>query len=133
MKILFICWANVGRSQMAQALYNQEASSKSSSAGTKVEIENQKISDRPLAKPVIDFMKNEGIDISNNTTNQVTPQMLNEFDKIIVMAEPETIPSFLLNNHKTIIWDIEDPKGKICKELEKIVLEIKNKLKTLVK
>ena len=133
MKVLFVCRANVGRSQIAQALYSKITSFESASAGTKVEIENQKICERPLVKPVIDFMKKEGIDISQNTTNQIMPEMLDKFDKIIVMAEPETIPSFLLKNNKTILWAIEDLLGKNNKTYKKTISQIKTNIEKLIK
>ena len=118
---------------MAQTIYNKLTPFKSSSAGTQVIIKNQKISERPLAKPVIKFMKKEGVDISQNTSNQVTQKMLNGFDKIIVMAEPETIPSFLLKNKKTEIWTIEDPSGKNDDDYKRIISQIKTKIKELIK
>jgi protein-tyrosine-phosphatase len=37
MKILFVCHANAGRSQVAKALFNKLSQHKAESAGTKVE------------------------------------------------------------------------------------------------
>ena len=48
MKILFVCKGNVGRSQMATALFNKMSKIKASSAGTNVkEDEGQKIKEIP--------------------------------------------------------------------------------------
>ncbi len=134
MKILFICRGNVGRSQMAAALFTKYSGIKACSAGTKIfEEKNQKIKDIPLAEPVIRFMKKEGIDVSENTRIQLTPEMVQEFDKIIVMAEPETIPEYLSNSNKMEFWDIEDPKGMDDEGYEKIISQIKSKLKQFIK
>ena len=91
MKILFVCRGNVGRSQMAEVIFNKYSKHKSSSAGTLIlGNKSQKLKDIPLTEPVIKFMKKEGIDISEKEIKQLNQEMCNEFDKIIVMAEPET-------------------------------------------
>lgn len=133
MKILFVCRANVGRSQMAEVIYRKKTSFETASAGTRVHIENQKISDRPLAKPVIKFMKKEGINVSENCSNQIVESDLDNFDKVVVMAEPETIPDFLKNSSKFIYWDIEDPKGMDDEGYKIIILEIKTRIKELIR
>lgn len=134
MKVLFVCRGNVGRSQMAAVLFTKYSGIKAFSAGTKVfEGENQKIKDIPLAEPVIRFMKKEGIDVSENNRVQLTPEMVQEFDRIIVMAEPETIPEYLSNSNKMEFWDIEDPKAMNDEGYEKIISQIKSKLKQFIK
>ena len=134
MKILFVCRGNVGRSQMAVALFYKYSGIKAFSAGTKVfEKEGQKLKEIPLAEPVIRFMREEGIDVAGNTRTQLTPEMIKDFDKIIVMAEPETIPEYLSKSDKAEFWDIEDPKGMDDKGYKKIVSEMKSKIKLFIK
>ena len=134
MKVLFVCRGNVGRSQMAEALFTEYTGIKAFSAGTKVfKNRNQKIKKISLTEPVIKFMKKEGIDIGKNITTQITPKMIKRFDKIIVMAEPETIPAYLSNNDKIEIWDIKDPKGMSDKDYKKIISQIKNNIKQFIK
>ena len=134
MKILFVCRGNVGRSQMAEALFSKISGIKSFSAGTKIgEKENQKIKELLLAEPVIRFMKKEGIDISENVRTNVTPKMIKKYDKIIVMAEPETVPEYLSKSNKIEVWDIKDPKGMDDAGYEKIISKIKNKIKEFLK
>ncbi len=135
MKVLFVCRGNVGRSQIAAALFSKYSGSKAFSAGTVVSgKEGQALREIPLAEPVIRFMKEEGIDISNNTRTQLTPEMIERFDKIIVMAEPETVPEYLSRNKKKVeFWNIEDPKGMDDEGYRRIISRIKSRIKLLLK
>ncbi len=119
---------------MAAALFTKYSRINAFSAGIKVfERENQKLKEILLAEPVIRFMKKEGIDVSENTKTQLTPEMVQEFDKIIVMAEPETIPEYLSNSNKMEFWDIKDPKGMDDEGYERIISQIKSKLNHFIK
>lgn len=119
---------------MAEALFTKYTGMKAFSAGTKVfKDRNQKIKDISLAEPVVRFMKKEGINIRKNIRTQTNPKMIKQFDKIIIMAEPETIPSYLSSNDKIEIWDIKDPKGRSDKDYEKIISQIKNNIKQFIK
>jgi len=128
--VLFVCRGNVGRSQMAEALYRKYSGLRAISAGTKVPQEGpgkegKMLKDIPVAEPVIRCLKeDEGIDVSNQRNKSLTPEMLERADRVVVMAEKETIPDYLRNNEKTIIWTIEDPLRKsyeeYCKKMEEI-------------
>ena len=133
MKVLFVCRGNVGRSQMAQALFEKLSGLKSFSVGTRVNFEGQKIGDIEPAKFVISSMKKYGSDISTNFVKQLTPEMISEFDKIIVMAESETVPNYLKGNKKAEFWEIEDPKGKDENFHRKTILQIEKKILELIK
>ena len=131
MKVIFVCKANQGRSQLAEALFNNLSKGKHTaiSAGTKViredaNREGQIISDQNI----ITVMKEEGVNISRNVRNQLTPEMLKEADKVIVMSEPENTPSFLSQSEKAILWNVPDTYNQ---NLE-FVRGIKNKIKILV-
>lgn len=133
MKVLFVCRGNVGRSQMAQALFEKLSGLKSFSVGTKVNFDGQKICDIGPAKFVVSSMKKRGCDISENLVKQLTPKMISDFDKIIVMAEPETIPDYLKGNKKVEFWEIEDPKGKDENFHRETILQIEKKILELIK
>lgn len=120
MKVLFICRANVGRSQIAKALFNKLSKKHhAQSAGLSVDgyhgNTGQTLSEfatlRQHANNVIIVLKEEGIDVSDAKRTQLTPEMLKKFDKIIVIVKPEECPEWLLKNKKTIFWDVEDAAG----------------------
>jgi arsenate reductase (thioredoxin) len=131
MKYLFVCRANVGRSQAAMGLYNSNHSEKSESAGTITHFQDVVLKDREGAENIVQAMNELGIDISNNKPRQITSELVNDFDKVIVMAEPETIPDWLKNNPKAEIWTIEDAKDQDIETTRKIVQQIKSKVSVL--
>src|SRR5882724_7898790 len=91
MNILFVCRANMQRSQMAEAFFNASAPKDwhASSAGTHLEGNKghplSEFQDWPDNFSVT-VMKEKGIDISRSTIKPVSPQLLESMDKIIDMA-----------------------------------------------
>jgi arsenate reductase len=118
MKVLFVCHYNVGRSQMAKALYNSLSHSHDAdSAGTNVKEPGQTLLERKQSSSsslffVIDVMDEIGIDISSAVRTQLTEEMLKHYDKVISMAEKETSPEWLLAAPNYIYWDVKDPRGQ---------------------
>ena len=136
MNILFVCRGNVGRSQMAEIIFNNLSKEHhSTSAGTVVERhEGEKIKNIDLsAQYVIDCMKEKGFDISEKVRKQLTKNMVDKADKIIVMAEIETVPNYLKENKKAVFWKIENPKGKSLEEHRRCKNQVKIKVKKLIK
>lgn len=115
MKILFVCRGNVGRSQMAEALFSKLAPQHEVlSVGTKLSGPEQSLEElRPATDIVIDAMKEIGIDVSNYRRKEITKDMADSADKIVmVVDERDSVPDYLLNNPKVITWDVLDPKGQ---------------------
>ena len=132
MKILFVCRANIGRSQAAMGFYNQLFPGQSDSAGTIVDNPGEILSSRNGATNIIAVMKEQCVDMSANTRTQLTERMLEDYEKVIVMAEPETIPAWLLKNPKTTVWTIIDPKDQSMEVTRHRVSEIKSKVDELI-
>lgn len=133
MKILFVCRANVGRSQMAAEFYNQLHPGEADSAGTIVDLPGQKLKDRRAVVEVVEAMKEIGVDMSENIRKQLTPQIANNYDKIIALCEPETMPEYMKNSQKLEIWDVEDAMEKPMDKVRKIRDQIKELVADLAK
>jgi len=125
--ILFVCVHNSGRSQMAEAFFNQLAKGKAQalSAGTQPA---DKVN--PL---VVEAMKEIGIDISGNKPKALTIEMVEKADRMITMgcgAEAGAVcpASFI----ETEDWALEDPKGKSLEQVRKIREEIKKRVTRLL-
>ena len=137
MKILFVCAQNVGRSQMAAALFNKYSrTAEADSAGTNVQEPGQRIGERAQisegANNVLRVLDEENLDIRANERRPLTEDMLAGYDKIIVMAEQETVPAYLKNSAKTEYWRIDDPRHKGLDATRQTRDEIKAKVLQLI-
>ena len=138
MKVLFVCHYNVGRSQMAKAIFNQLTnSSDADAAGTDVKEVGQNLEERKNTTTshnffVLDVMNEIGIDMSQATRNQLTKDMIDKYDYVISMAKKEHSPDWLTNAPNLIYWDIKDPKGQNFEITTKARDEIKAKVLELI-
>jgi protein-tyrosine-phosphatase len=125
-KILFVCVHNAGRSQMAEALFNQMAKGKAKgfSAGT-----------QPADKVnpvVVEAMHEVGIDISHRKPKLLTLEMLEDVDQVITMGcgvEGVCPASFV----PTEDWQLEDPEGKPIAQVRQIRDEVKARVEGLIR
>lgn len=136
MRVLFVCWANVGRSQMAAAFYNLlTGTHDADSAGTEVEQEGETLAARKLRRGgtyTIEAMAEEGIDVAEKKKQQVTPAMLNNYEKIICMAQTEYTPEWLENSPNFVRWEVADPGGKGLEETRVARDAIKEKVAAFI-
>ena len=121
--VLFVCVHNSGRSQMAEAFFNNLAGGKAQalSAGTQLADEVNPV--------VVEAMKEAGMDISGNRPKMLTMDMVEKAERMITMgcgAEAEAVcpASFI----ETEDWALEDPKGKSLEQVRKIRDEIKERV-----
>lgn len=124
--VLFVCVHNSGRSQMAEAFFNQLVKGKANalSAGTNPDI--------AVDSTVIKAMQEMGIDISDNRPKALTLEMVEQASKVITMGcgvEGVCPATFV----ETKDWELEDPKGKTLDEVRKIRDEIRAKVVDLLK
>ncbi len=124
-KVLFVCVHNSGRSQMAEAFFNELTKGKimAFSAGT---------APAPAVDPtVVEVMKEAGIDLSRNFPKALTPDMLDGAVRVITMGcgvEGICPATFT----ETEDWDLEDPKGQPIEKVRKIRDNIKARVETIL-
>jgi len=131
----------VGRSQIAKELFDllTDRKHETLSAGTIVrdkggnDLNGQLLKDLPAAQNVILALNEYGIDASNNKRQRLDPEMLRGADRIIVMAEKDNIPDYLVNDSRMIYWDVRDPKDTDLDNHKKIMHEIYNLLEDFIK
>ncbi|MEE8261116.1 MAG: low molecular weight phosphatase family protein [Gammaproteobacteria bacterium] len=138
MKILFVCNANVGRSQAAEALFKRLSSLDAHSAGTRADEivarsnpPTRTLKDSP--SPAVPYLKELGVDISQNLRTQLTSEMVQQADKVIVMADKDNWPDYLRDNDKVTSWDIENTRGLGSDEARPLMDEIKRRVEELVR
>lgn len=138
MKVLFVCNANVGRSQVAEALFNQLFREPAISAGTVADaiVERTKPASRRLkdgGSSAITYMNEQGVDISESLRDQLTSEMVQEADKVVVMADDDNWPNYLRNSDKVVVWTIEDTRGMDPDSARPLYDEIKRRIQDLIK
>lgn len=116
--MLFVCNGNITRSQIAKALFNRLSTNHAESAGTRVQKDNregqtlgevvEEAAARGVSVVVLQLMAEEQMDLSENTRKQVTAAMVEAADKVIVMADRDTLPEYMLSCEKVVFWDLVD-------------------------
>jgi protein-tyrosine-phosphatase len=139
MKVLFICKGNWFRSQIAEAIYNKltnshDASSVGTYVGAPEEPEGQVLKDLFKTPDFFEIMESHGLNIRENKTKRLTPEMLDDYDTIVSMAEDPYVPNYLKDNNKVIQWNVKNPTAAVDTELaEKTYQQIYNLVEDLIK
>ncbi len=135
MKILFVCRGNVGRSQIAELIFNRRSDTRhfASSAGTNVrEKEGQSLEELGMgAQNVVETLKEVNINAANQKRTQLTEALMDEADMVITMAEKDRSPDYLLNNPEAIYWEVPDPKhqpAEVTREIRNTISDLVEKL-----
>ena len=136
-KVLFVCRANVSRSQTAQAFFDRLSTHRSQSAGTTVgDNHGQTIREHLAVRQVSDFvfeiLGDQGLDVSENERTQVTPAMVEEADRVIVMTERDSLPDYLLGNKKVDYWNIRDTLRQPYDVTLEVTIQIRRRVEALV-
>jgi len=143
-KVLFVCNANVVRSQMAQAFYNHFTKTQNAdSAGVNAEkyptAKIPTVADfdahlvaknlDPLA--VIDLMREKGIEVGTSQRTQLTKDMLCDYDLVVNIANRNQTPDWLKGDN-VVWWKIEDPHAESRELAELACDEIEKRVKKLI-
>jgi len=139
MKVLFICYANVGRSQVAQTYFDTLSKHHSDSAGIAVNerIAAMKLPSRKLKdclnQSSVEYVRRElGIDIAEKERRQLVPEMIDNADIAIVIAEKERWPDYLKQGGKVLFWDIPDPAGMADDFADDVFRQVQLRVEQLV-
>ena len=121
--VLFICVHNSGRSQMAEAFFNQMAKGRARavSAGSQPADKVNPI--------VVAVMRESGINISRNKPKLLTLNMMKGIDRAITMGCENSCPYTTV---ATDDWALENPKGKPIEKVRQIRDEIKDRVERLI-
>jgi protein-tyrosine-phosphatase len=110
MKILFVCEGNINRSQMAGTIFRSLVPNASvMTAGVYADHAGEILSAIPGGS--IEDMKEIGYDMSQNRITQLTPAVVADADKIILVGPVPRgpLPEYLTSSSKLETWDVPDP------------------------
>jgi protein-tyrosine-phosphatase len=116
----FVCIGNAGRSQMAQALY-EELGGEARSAGSRPENE--------LDQAVVEAMQEIDVDISDRRPQPITDEDVAWADVVVTMGCGDACP--VLPGKRYVDWNIADPVGLCLEEVREIRDDIARRVSEL--
>jgi protein-tyrosine-phosphatase len=109
--ILFLCKANLGRSQIAEGLARKKFPEILVNSAGIYDFSETNDSPHPT---VINEMRDHGIDISTHEVKQVNENMITPQTDVVVLCEPKFIPSYIIEKARTVIAiEIPDPSEPV--------------------
>lgn len=103
--VLFVCQANVGRSQMAEGFFNFLTGTDFAASAGVVDV-RQKF-EKP-AEDAVKAMLERGIDISAQVVKIVTPEMCQQARRVVVLCDKALCPTFLLKMRRVVFKPVKD-------------------------
>jgi arsenate reductase (thioredoxin) len=116
----FVCIGNAGRSQMAQALYEQ-LGGEARSAGSRPEPE--------LHQAVVEALKELDIDISSRKPKPIREEDVAWADVVVTMGCGDACPVFPGKQYAE--WNLADPAGLCLEEVREIREDISRRVAEL--
>lgn len=108
MDILFLDNGNVGRSQMAAAMYEEYGPRHAAARSAVLRVASAE--GGRLHPYVIQVMQEKGIDVSENTRSQLREEMLQLASYVVLIAEGKETELFD-SERANEIWHVPNPKG----------------------
>ncbi len=127
-KILFVCVGNTCRSQMAEGFAGVHGRGA-------VEVRSAGTSAAGFVNgTTIEVMRERGLDISGQSSDQLTDEMLEWADVVVTLGccSADEICPISFKGEK-IDWPVEDPLGRPIEETRRIRDEIEQRVKGLIK
>jgi arsenate reductase (thioredoxin) len=119
-RALFVCIGNAGRSQMAQAFYEQ-LGGEARSAGSRPESQ--------LHSTVVDAMQDAGIDISSRRPKGFTDADVEWADVVVTMGCGDVCPYF--PGKRYVDWNLPDPAAMSPGEVRELRDDIRRRVAEL--
>ena len=122
--VLFVCTHNAGRSQIAQALFEQAAHGRHPAASAGTAPANR------VHPEVIAVMRELGIDLADRQTQLLTRELAQQADIVVTMGCGDQCP--FIPGKRYIDWELEDPKGRPIEEVRATRDEIARRVTELL-
>jgi arsenate reductase (thioredoxin) len=120
MKALFVCVENAGRSQIAQALYEQRGG-EARSAGSQPAAE--------LHEAVVEALEEVGIDVSRRVPRALEREDVEWADLVVTMGCGDACP--VLPGKEYLDWNLPDPAGLCLEEVRELRAVIEDRVASL--
>ncbi|MGX7204649.1 arsenate reductase (thioredoxin) [Enterococcus pingfangensis] len=112
-KLYFLCTGNSCRSQMAEGYAHKYL------PGTQFEVRSAGIETHGLNPKAVQTMAEDGIDISNQTSDLIDMDYFNHADLIITLCgDAKDKCPVIPNGVKHLHWDLQDPARAVGSEAE---------------
>ncbi|KAJ5343475.1 hypothetical protein N7541_008021 [Penicillium brevicompactum] len=122
--VLFVCVHNAGRSQMAAGFLSHLA-------GDSIEVRSAGSAPADSINPaVLEAMREEGIDLSNQNPKILTADAVQASDVVITMGCGDVCPFF--PGKRYLDWQLEDPAGQGLQSVRTIRDEIRQRVERLI-
>lgn len=127
--ILFVCQANIGRSQMAEGFFNFFTRSDLAGSAGVIDVSG-KFPQKP-AEDAVEAMRERGVDITGQSVKLITPEMCQQARRVVVLCDKSLCPTFLLKLRRVIFRPIKGAQAeqrlaarKIRDQVEEIVFSL---------
>ncbi|KAJ5335862.1 uncharacterized protein N7506_005798 [Penicillium brevicompactum] len=122
--VLFVCVHNAGRSQMAAGFLSHLA-------GDNIEVRSAGSAPADSINPaVVEAMREEGIDLSNQNPKILTADAVQASDVVITMGCGDVCPFF--PGKRYLDWQLDDPAGQGLQPVRTIRDEIRQRVERLI-
>jgi len=129
-KIAFVCVQNAGRSQMATAFAERARAEHDATEAIEIETGGTQPADH-VHPEVVDVMNEKGIDLSDRTPKEVTPDDLRGMDLVITMGCSAEGVCPAAWNGESRDWDLDDPDGQGLDSVREIRDDIEQRVDAL--
>lgn len=119
-RVLFVCVQNAGRSQLAQALYEQQGG-EARSAGSQPAAE--------LHEAVVEALEEVGIDVAGRVPHKLTQEDVEWADLVVTMGCGDACP--VLPGKEYVDWNLADPAGMCLEEVRELRAVIEERVSSL--